>query len=443
MRRLPDLDFFVPPAALRKRRMEVVDAAVAATHHTLVVTHAKCLDGVGSYLIHALAEEAPPPVIYAQPGEVHEVLERVARVPGAGKTLSVNDLSFDRGNTEAVFSALMMLKDQGWTVVWRDHHHKQWEGVDTDRVEQLVDVFRLDREQKECGTSLAQADLLPDDSLAIELAAIIRDRDLWWNKDPRSARFEFALRHIGTAAFVDRFLSTRDVNAAWLNKAADEATKRTEEEVETAILSAEIFGDHGEVGFLYGEVPKNVTLHTLRERRGTRLEISMKPDGRFSVRSAKGTDVAHLLGQAYGGGGHPNAAGGKAKVAMWEWPSFWLQGGMSPAGKSVVKTALRLIATLDAQDPPPTSGSDQTRSSGAKASASPKASGGASARASAKSKTSNKPATGKNSSAKVGAGRASKGRGKSASKPTSGTPPPDAIWDDSESGAPPKVAETA
>lgn len=364
MRRLPDLDFFVPEPVRRYRRRDAAVAAVKHSHDVLVVTHGKCLDGVGSYLVHALAAETPPPVIYAQPGEMHEVLEDVASEAGNGRTLSINDLSFDRAHQKDVLDGLRKLKDAGWRVLWRDHHHKQWEGVDTAALDAHLDLFRLDTEARECGTSLAQQDLLPNDPLARDLADIVRDRDLWINKDARSERYEFALRVLGAERFVDSFLATRDVDAAWITSAAEQATVQMDEEVEKAILSADVFGDHGEVGFIYGEVPKNVTLHRLRDQRGTRLEINMKPDGRFSVRSAKGTDVAHLVGQAYGGGGHPNAAGGKARVPPWEWPAFWLQGGLSPAGKSVVNTALRLIRIADADHEPPGKGTTRGDTSG-------------------------------------------------------------------------------
>lgn len=343
MRRLPRPDFFTPDAVKDRRREEAVARAVAETRDVLVVSHKNCLDGVGSYLIHALASDSTPPVVYAYPDDVHEVLEQVAGHAGKGRTLSVNDLSFQLDHTEAIIRALGLLDAQGWKVTWRDHHHKQWEDVDLGRIEKHLDHFRLDTEKKECGASLAQQDLLPNDPLAKELAAIVRDRDIWINEDPRSADYEAAVRHLGTEQFVTNFLATRDCDAAWIKAAADAARVESEAEVETAILAADIFGDNGELALVYGEVPKNITLHRIREHHGTRMEINLKPDGRFSVRSAPGTDVAHLVGQAYGGGGHPNAAGGKVRVPVWEWPLFWWKGGMSPSGMSVVKTALRLI----------------------------------------------------------------------------------------------------
>lgn len=344
MRRLPDAKFFLPDAVHERRREARVDDAVAACRDVLVVSHKKCLDGVGSYLVHALAMDVPPPVVYGYPGDIPLILERVARNPGSGRTLSINDLSLDRDQVDETLAALDNVDAAGWNVVWRDHHHKQWEGVDQKALADKIEHLVVDTEAKECGTSLAQQDLLPDDPLARELADIVRDRDLWWNKDPRSERYEFALRHLGTDAFVDRYLATRDPDAPWIAEAYEAAQKETDEEVEKAVLATEVFGDDGELGVVYGDVPKNVTLHRIREVHGTRMEINLKPEGRFSVRSAKGTDVCHLLAQAYGGGGHPNAAGGKLTMPPWEWPAYWVKGGLSPAGMSVVRTALRVIA---------------------------------------------------------------------------------------------------
>ncbi len=350
MRRLPKPKFFLPEPVQRRRLQATVDEAVEKSHDCLVVSHRGCPDGVGSYLVHALVMEHPPPVVWAQPGEMQDIVADVARHPGEGRTLSINDLSLDRAKAHELQEALEEVKNRGWKIVWRDHHHKQWEGVDVDSLEQHMDSFVLDREGKECGASLVQKDLAPEDSLARELAAIVRDRDLWINEDPRSEMYEMAVRAMGPKTFVERFLATRDVDAAWIRAAANGAMREREQEVEQGVLSATIYGDNGEVGVVYGDVPTNAVLHTLRERRGTRVEINMKPEGRFSVRTAPGTQIAHRLGQAYQGGGHPNASGGLVPVKAWEWPAYWLRGGDSPAGRSVVKTALRLLKEFDEQE---------------------------------------------------------------------------------------------
>lgn len=347
MRRLPKPKFFLPDPVVRRRQQATVDEAVEKTHDCLVVSHRGCPDGVGSYLVHALVMEHPPPVVWGQPGEMQDIVADVARHAGEGRTLSINDLSLDREKADQLQNALADAKNRGWRVVWRDHHHKQWEGVDVAGLEAHMDSFVLDREGKECGASLAQKDLAPEDPLARELAAIVRDRDLWINEDPRSEMYEMAVRALGPDTFVERFLATRDVDAAWIRKAADGALREREQETEQGVLSASLHGEKGEVGLVYGDVPTNAVLHTLRERRGTRVEINMKPEGRFSVRTAPDTKIAHLLGQAYHGGGHPNAAGGLVPVKPWEWPAYWLRGGDSPAGRSVVKTALRLLREYD------------------------------------------------------------------------------------------------
>jgi uncharacterized protein len=347
MRRLPKPEFFLPDPVVRRRAETGVHEAVEKAKDVLVVSHKDCPDGVGSYIVHALVAETPPPVVWAYPGDVHHVIADVARHAGEGRTLSVNDLSFDRDHFDGLERALKSAKSKGWRVVWRDHHHKQWEGVDLEKLTTHMERFVLDEKKQECGASLAAKDLAPEDPLVSELARIVRDRDLWINEDPRSEVYEMAVKEVGPDTFVERFLATRDVDASWIQAAADKALKVRTEAVEEAVLSAAIYGDEGEVGVIYGEVPTNAALHTLRQRRGTRLEIAMKPEGRFSVRSAPGTDVAHLLGQAYSGGGHPNAAGGVVPVKVWEWPTYWLRGGDSPGGRSVVKTALRLIKDLD------------------------------------------------------------------------------------------------
>jgi oligoribonuclease NrnB/cAMP/cGMP phosphodiesterase (DHH superfamily) len=60
----------------------------------------------------------------------------------------------------------------------------------------------------------------------------------------------------------------------------------------------------------------NELSHTLLTDHGADAVIVIKPDGRLSCRSTPAIDAARLMEQAFQGGGHPRAAGGRLKAGL-------------------------------------------------------------------------------------------------------------------------------
>ncbi|HLE96105.1 MAG TPA: hypothetical protein VI997_01935, partial [Candidatus Thermoplasmatota archaeon] len=223
VRRLPAGSFFVPRALKRAAWARRVSREARAAPGVLHLTHAGCLDGAASDLVlrvEAGAERVG--TLFLEPHESVEALEEVADVPGRGRRLVVTDLSLQRGEGHRALAALARLSSGGWSVEWRDHHARQWDGAP---LHGLRDYARLvvDAEGKECGATLLARDLAVHAPWIDRLLAAVRDHDLWLQKDPLGIVLHDAARRLGSAAFVRHLLATQDPEDPRLRAAAEEA----------------------------------------------------------------------------------------------------------------------------------------------------------------------------------------------------------------------------
>jgi oligoribonuclease NrnB/cAMP/cGMP phosphodiesterase (DHH superfamily) len=315
---------FRSEASRDRRRLSRWAEAEKAAARTLLLSHGNCLDGVASAIVtlRALGRDGVG-VAYAQPSQVKEFLEWLVPVAAKGRQLLIADLSLQKPEFDAVVAAAARLKANGWRIAWRDHHHKQWEGLALDRLRASLDVLQVNADATESGATLQQQALAPADPFARRLAETVRDRDLWWNKTPDSETLEFALAWARTDAFVDAYLAAKPDDPVVLPAiaAAAQAERDRQAAIRDRLLAgARRYGDgKTAVSVVYGNLPKNTGLHELLER-GAQLAINVRPNGKASLRSRKEAAVCHLVAQRFSGGGHPNASGadlGLKGLAYW------------------------------------------------------------------------------------------------------------------------------
>jgi len=352
---LPPPSFF-RPGAYKDWRFEREFYRKAYAASTIVhFTHGDCMDGATcDVLVRAAYGDGAVETIFLEPHETVDALELLTRVPSRARGLVISDLSLQRGEGQRAAETLRNLAEDGWRVAWRDHHHKQWEGVDLDAFRAGCDLT-VDFSAQESGASLVQKALLPGDKWAAELAAVARDHDLWLRQDPRSITLFHAVVEAGSERWIRHLLRKRTIVDATLERWAAKDRKENAELVRWALKRSRIVrGKRARIGLAYGRVPTNETLHALEEK-GADLSILVKPTGAFSLRSRKDVPVCHTVAQAFGGGGHPNASGGRLGLGGPGLLALWTRRLDHRAARKLAERALAevdaLLASRDTQAP--------------------------------------------------------------------------------------------
>ena len=339
---------FRSEAARERKRLGRWAAAERTAQQVLLLSHGGCLDGVASAIV-TLRAHGPGSVgvAYAQPNQVREFLEWLRTVPAKARSLMVADLSLQKPDFDAIVAACRDLTAAGWTITWRDHHHKQWEGLDLDRLRAHLVALEINADASESGATLQQQAEAPDDPFAKRFAETVRDRDLWWNKTKDSETLEFALADLRTEAFTRAYLDAPADAPAVLPAiaAAAQRERDRQDSIRDGILAGARFSGAGKtaVAVVYGWLPKNTGLHELLEQ-GAQVAINVRPNGKVSLRSRKEAAVCHTIAQAFSGGGHPNASG--ADLGL-KGLSYWWYVARRGKVARVEEMARLAVATLE------------------------------------------------------------------------------------------------
>lgn len=346
---LPAPSFFRPSAykdwKFERRFYQKAYAASTVVH----LTHGECMDGATcDVLVRKAYGNGAVETVFLEPHETADALELLLRVPSRARGLAISDLSLQRGEGERVAQTLQRLADDGWRISWRDHHHKQWEGVDLRAIERSTDIT-IDFSAKESGASLVQKALLPKDAWAAELAQVARDHDLWLRQDPRSITLFHSIIEAGTQKWIRYLLSREVITDSTIERWAARDRKKNARLVAWALKrSRTLSGKRARIAVAYGRVPTNETLHALQEM-GAHLAILVKPTGAFSLRSRKDVPVCHVIAHEFGGGGHPNASGGHLGLGAFGLASLWMRRLDHRAARTIAKRAAKEVdAFLDA-----------------------------------------------------------------------------------------------
>jgi oligoribonuclease NrnB/cAMP/cGMP phosphodiesterase (DHH superfamily) len=109
---------------------------------------------------------------------------------------------------------------------------------------------------------------------------------------------------------------------AYINYEYKEIKAEMAEMMQQSLRHATIKGTKYRIAFapLYGYPSE--TAHFIRDEKKTDIEVIISKDGKFSLRSVP--PISHLIAREFGGGGHPNAAGGSFNFTIIERFTWWL-----------------------------------------------------------------------------------------------------------------------
>ena len=298
----PDTDTGLA-SAVRSRTAKVVHL----THNDL--------DAVGADAIHRMRYGTDGVfTIWSSVGKFPLLLALVSACEGKGDLLSISDLGYPRDAETLVARA----RQNGWKVEWRDHH--RWRDDEKARIEKEADLLHIDTGT--CGTGIVARDLAPDNPLAIEVAKVVCDYDLWKHADPRSAVLGQVLQRKANRDHVRDSLINGIFSDEHIEREYAEIKAEMTAMMQRSLNHATFTGTKYRVAFapMYGYPSE--TAHFIRDQRQTEIEVIIGRDGKFSIRSVP--PISHLIAREFGGGGHPNAAGGSFNFTVIERFTWWL-----------------------------------------------------------------------------------------------------------------------
>jgi len=292
----------------------LASAIKSRTAHVVHLTH-NDLDAVGADAIHRMKFGTDGVfTIWSSVGKFSALFSLVASCEGNGDLLSISDLGYHRGTEETAAKATK----NGWVVEWRDHH--RWRDEEVTLIQARVSLLHIDTSV--CATGIVARDLAPENPGAGEVARVVCDYDLWKHADPRSAVLGQVLQRKKNRDHVRDCLIQGVFSDDQIDREYREIKAEMEEMMQRSLKQATFLGKKYRIAFapLYGYPSE--TAHFIRDERKTDIEVIIGKDGKFSLRSVP--QISHLIAREFGGGGHPNAAGGSFNFTVIERFTWWL-----------------------------------------------------------------------------------------------------------------------
>jgi oligoribonuclease NrnB/cAMP/cGMP phosphodiesterase (DHH superfamily) len=306
----------MPPG---EKRANGEDGGLAAaiksrSAHVIHLTH-NDLDAVGADAIHRMKYgKGDVFTIWSSVGKFSALFSLVASCEGKGDLLSISDLGYHR-DAEAIAGSA---RAHGWNVEWRDHH--RWRDEEIEKIARNVNLLHIDTSVCACG--IVARDLAPENPTAAEVTRVVCDYDLWKHADPRSAVLGQVLQRKKNREHVRDCLISGIFSDSLIVEEYAEIKAEMDAMMQRSLKHATITGSRYRIAFapLYGYPSE--TAHFIRNERKTDIEVIISKDGKFSLRSVP--PISHLIAREFGGGGHPNAAGGSFNFSMIERFTWWL-----------------------------------------------------------------------------------------------------------------------
>ena len=304
----------LPDKSAKSEDSGLAGAVKSRSAHVVHLTH-NDLDAVGADAIHRMKYGNDGVfTIWSSVGKFTALLSLVASCKGNGDLLSISDLGYHKDMAAIAARA----RANGWIVEWRDHH--RWRDDEVKNIAQEVSLLHIDTSVCACG--IVARDLAPENPVAAEVARVVCDYDLWKHTDPRSAVLGQVLQRKKNQEHVRDCLVAGIFSDALIEQEYTEIKAEMNEMMQRSLKHATIMGTKYRIAFapMYGYPSE--TAHFIRDVKKTDIEVIISKDGKFSLRSVP--PVSHLIAREFGGGGHPNAAGGSFNFTIIERFTWWL-----------------------------------------------------------------------------------------------------------------------
>jgi len=297
----------------RKTTDEDLTGAVTGRKAGIVHLTHNDLDAAGADAVHRM-KYGKITTIFASVGRYAAIFALIAALPGKGDNLSISDLGYQKGIEETV----KLATKNGWNVEWRDHH--RWTDAEADLVRPHCALLHLDTSV--CATAIAARDLTPGNTKAATVARVVCDYDLWKKEDPQADILGQVTQRRQHLTYVRNLLAQGKVTDRRVEGIYAEIRAGMDADIGASIRQTKVYGKKYRVAFAPLHGYPSETAHAIRDAMNTDIEVIVSQNGRFSIRSVP--PISHLIARHYGGGGHPNAAGGTFSFSLIDRFLFWL-----------------------------------------------------------------------------------------------------------------------
>lgn len=291
-----------------------------------IVTH-NDLDGVASAAIYlSLARKyfvnEKAEIHFVEPSGLLNLLQKSMKI-NENSVIAFMDLGMNESILPELSRYLSSLSTKNIITEWYDHHvwSDKW-------IEALSSVgVKIFVDQSTCGAGVVYRYSFPgverEECHSILVEAVC-GADLWlWDNPlapllyratrmPRGRKGDSFRRYLIEEFSNCRFLSDELISKAEENLDAElQGYQRILKDVQVMNICNE------KIGILYRELDHpgiSLSANYLIGKLGLDLAVVVKPDGSVSFRSRRG--IARKYALCFGGGGHPNASGGKVNLSL-------------------------------------------------------------------------------------------------------------------------------
>ncbi|HJJ42474.1 MAG TPA: phosphoesterase [Methanocorpusculum sp.] len=316
------------PSILRRKKsnnkIPIKEKIVKRTSGIVHLTH-NDLDAAGSDAFCRMKYGEDVLTFFSSVGRYPWFLSQIASCAGKGDTLFITDLSYNKSAEDAV----RKISAAGWKIIWLDHH--KWTDEEKKKTASYIDTLIVDTSK--CAAGIAYSYFKPENEKAAEIAKVVCDYDLWKHEDPRSA----VLGIITSGNKNLRLVRDKFTDGIIIDDEIEQIYKKIESDKNRCIKKSrkhtKIYEGRYKIAVMPAYGYPSETAAENRKFFGSDIELLVFDNGKFSVRSVP--DISHLIAKEFGGGGHPNAAGGSFTFKTIDKIRFKLLGRIRCADKFI------------------------------------------------------------------------------------------------------------
>ncbi|VVB76989.1 Uncharacterised protein [uncultured archaeon] len=294
---------------------------------TLVMSHAEDLDGVGSASLLKMRYHLDSKDVFFSSyseNDLREATEAILRRSGKGSTVFVTDLATNPGTIGMLSRFVKTVKSKGGMVVWLDHHY--WSDRALNDIAANCEIAIVGENSMACATDITKKYTRLTGDFVEKFTGLVHCTDLYLGFDSQpnpkwsrtasttysmsinyfSSASSFEKRQKGLRKVMDTISSGKFFDGG-IRSAAKTYERINKERTKLLLRNMQVIDGAMAVGFSK-EVDSTGACRAMIEDSGADISVLLKTDSKkASMRSEKSNIVA--LASAFGGGGHPHAAG--------------------------------------------------------------------------------------------------------------------------------------